>query len=66
VSLKKQALHLAASGLLLALNLVEGELKGTAGGQPGLEQSELNSGGRGGAGSVGCGCHLPTVLLPKE
>jgi hypothetical protein len=65
VSLKKQALHLAASDLLLTLNLVEGELKGTAGDQPRLEQSELNSGGRG-AGSVGCGCHLPTVLLPKE
>jgi len=64
VCLKKQALHLAASDLLLALNLVEGELKGTAGGQPGLEKSELNSGGRGAGGSVGCGCHIPTVVLP--
>ena len=35
VCLKKQPLHLATFDLLLALNLVEGELKGTAGGQPG-------------------------------
>ena len=47
MSLEKQALHLAASGLLLALNLVQGELQGAAGGQPGLEQCELDSGGRG-------------------
>jgi hypothetical protein len=47
VGLKEQALHLAAFGLLLALNLVEGEFEGAAGGQPGLKQSELDSGGCG-------------------
>jgi hypothetical protein len=64
VCLKKQSLHLATFDLLLALNLVEGELKGTAGGQPGLEKGELNSSGRGVGGSGGCGCHIPTVVLP--
>jgi hypothetical protein len=64
--MRTSSLHLAASDLLLALNLVEGELKGTAGGQPGLEKSELNSGWRGAGVSVGCSCHILTVLLPKE
>jgi hypothetical protein len=64
VGLKEQALHLAAFLLLPALNLVEGEFEGSAGGQPGLKQSELDSGGRGPGGSGGCGCHIPTVLLP--
>jgi hypothetical protein len=31
VSLEQQALHLAASGLLLRLDLVEGELEGSRG-----------------------------------
>ena len=39
-------MHLAAFGLLLGLDLVEGELQGAGGCQPGLEQSELDS----------CGC----------
>ena len=64
VCLEKQALHLAAFCLLLALNLVEGELKGAAGGQPGLEKSELDTGGSSLGRSRGCGCHNPTVLLP--
>jgi hypothetical protein len=64
MGLEKQALHLAASGLLLALNLVEGELQGAAGAQPGLKQSELDSGGCGVGRSCGCGCHIITVLLP--
>jgi len=64
VSLEKQALHLAAFGLLLTLNLVQGELHDTTGGQPGLEQSELDSGGCGPGRSCGCGYHIPTVLLP--
>jgi hypothetical protein len=34
VCLKKQALHLSAFGLLLTLDLVEGEAQSTAGGQP--------------------------------
>jgi hypothetical protein len=43
VSLEEQALHLEAFGLLLGLDLVEGQLESTGGGQPGLEQSELDS-----------------------
>jgi hypothetical protein len=63
VGLKEQALHLAASGLLLTLNLVKGELKGAAGGQPGLEECELDSGGGGAGRSCSCDCHIPTVYL---
>jgi hypothetical protein len=43
VGLEEQALHLTAFGLLLGFDLVEGQLKRTGGGQPGLEQSELES-----------------------
>ena len=43
MSLEQQTLHLAAFGLLLGLNLVERELQGAAGCQPGLQQSELES-----------------------
>ena len=64
VGLKEQALHLAAPGLLLGFDLVEGELKGAAGCEPGLQQSELDSGRRGFAGGGGCGLHIITVLLP--
>jgi hypothetical protein len=64
VDLEEQTLHLAASGLLPALYLVEGELQGTAGCRPGLKQSELDSGGGDPGRSCGCDCHIPTVLLP--
>ena len=64
VGLEEEALHLAAFALLLGLNLVEGELQGAAGCQPGLEQSELESCRccvrEGGA----CDCHMLTVLSP--
>jgi hypothetical protein len=64
VGLEEEALHLAALGLLLGLDLVEGEFEGVAGRQPGLEQSELDicrcCVGEGGA----CGCHILTVLSP--
>ena len=43
MGLEEQALHLAAFGLLLGLDLVEGELEGAGGCQPGLQQSELDS-----------------------
>jgi hypothetical protein len=43
MGLEKQSLYLAAFGLLLALNLVEGKLQGVAGSQPGLEKSELDT-----------------------
>jgi hypothetical protein len=45
VGLKEHALHFAVFGLLTALTLMEGELQGAAGGQPGLEKSELDGGG---------------------
>jgi hypothetical protein len=50
VCLRKQALHLPAFGLLLTFDLVERELKCAAGGQPGLEKSELDCGRRGAGG----------------
>ena len=64
VGLEEQTLHLPAPVLLLGLNLVQGELQGAAGGQPGLEPPELDGGGRGRARSCGCGYHTPTVYLP--
>ena len=60
VCLKKQLFAPRDLDPLLALNPRGGsELKGTAGGQPGLEKGELNSSGRGVGGSGGCGCHIP-------
>ena len=43
VGLEEQALYLAAFGVLLGLDLVEGELEGGGGCQPGLKQRELQS-----------------------
>ena len=63
MGLEKQALHLAASVLLLALNLLKGELEGAGGCQPGLKQSELDSDGDGLRRSGGCDCHIPTEDL---
>jgi len=54
MGLEKQSLYLAAFGLPLALNLVEGKLQGVAGSQPGLEKSEIDSGGRSRERSRGC------------
>ena len=62
VGLEEEALHLAAFALLLGLNLVEGELQGAAGCQPGLEQSELDSRRSSAGGGRGCSCHILTVL----
>jgi len=62
VGLEEQALDLAAFVLLLRLDLVEGELKGTGGSQPALKLSELDIR----RGSVGrdraCSCHVLTVI----
>ena len=54
MSLQQQALHLAALGLLLRLNLVEWELEGATGCQPSLQQSEFAGrwSGDGGRGTV--------------
>jgi len=62
VGLEEQALDLEAFVLLLRLDLVEGELKGTGGSQPGLKLSKLDIR----RGSVGrertCSCHVLTVI----
>ena len=50
MSLEQQALYLAALGLLLRFNLVERELQGVAGSQPGLQQSEFDGRWGGAAG----------------
>jgi hypothetical protein len=42
MGLEEKALDLAAFGLLLGLDLVERELEGTGGCQPGLQQGKLN------------------------
>ena len=42
MGLEEKALDLAAFGLLLGLDLVEGELEGAGGCQPGLQQRELD------------------------
>ncbi len=64
VGLQQQALHFPAFVQLLRLDVVEGEAQGAGGGQPELEQSELDrSGGR--VQAEGCGVHIPTVLLPE-
>ena len=61
VSLEKEALDFAALVLSLGLDLVEGELEGTGGNQPGLQQSELDRGGR----RTGiCSFPILTVLSP--
>jgi hypothetical protein len=62
VGLEEQALHLTAFGLLQRLDLVEGELEGAAGCQPGLEQSELDSCCCGVGGGGACDYHMLTVL----
>jgi hypothetical protein len=43
VGLEEQALDLTALGMLLGLDLMEGELEGGRGCQPGLKQRELQS-----------------------
>jgi len=60
--LQNQTLHLPAFGLLLTFDLLERALKCAAGGEPGLETSELKTGRRGAAGERGCCCHILTVL----
>jgi hypothetical protein len=64
VGLKEQALDLAAFGLLLGLDLVERELEGAGGCQPGLKQRELESRWCGVRREGGCYRHILTVLLP--
>jgi hypothetical protein len=53
VRLQQQALHLAAFGLLLALDLVQGELQRGRGRQPSLQRRELLPGVRPGITRAG-------------
>ena len=53
MSLKQQALHLDAFGLLLGLDLVEWELEGGTRRQPSFQQSEFAGCWSGGDGSGG-------------
>jgi hypothetical protein len=46
VGLKQQTLDLTSFGVLLGLDLVEGELESAGGCQPGLKQGEFESGRR--------------------
>ena len=64
MGLEEQALDLAAFGLLLGLDLVERELEGAGGCQPGLQQRELNKRRSGIGRETSCSCHILTVLSP--
>jgi hypothetical protein len=63
VGLEEQALDLAASGLLLGLDLVERELESGGGSQPGLQQRELPQRRGSVSRESGCGGHILTVIL---
>jgi hypothetical protein len=64
VGLEEQALDLAASGLLLGLDLVERELESAGGCQPGLQQRELNQRRCSVSREKGCSFHILTVISP--
>jgi hypothetical protein len=64
VGLEEKALDLAAFGLLLGLDLVERELEGTGGCQPGLQQGELNQRRSRISRETGCCRHVLTVISP--
>jgi hypothetical protein len=53
VGLQQQSLHLAAFGLLLALDVVQGELQRGRGRQPSLQRRELLPGVRPGVTHAG-------------
>jgi hypothetical protein len=65
MGLEEKALDLAAFGLLLGLDLVERELEGAGGCQPGLQQGELNQ-RRSRISKIvkeaGCSRHVLTVI----
>jgi hypothetical protein len=62
MSLEEKALDLAAFGLLLGLNLMERELEGAGGCQPGLQQGELNQRRPRIGGETSCCRHVLTVI----
>jgi hypothetical protein len=63
MGLEEKALDLAAFGLLLGFDLVERELEGVGGCQPGLHLGELDI-RRGVSREISCCCHILTVILP--
>jgi hypothetical protein len=63
MGLEEKALNLAAFGLLLGFDLVERELEGVSGCQPGLPLGELDI-RRGDSREISCDCHILTVILP--
>jgi hypothetical protein len=62
MGLEEKALDLAAFGLLLGFDLVERELEGDGGCQPGLQQRELNQRRFRLDQKTGCCYHILTVL----
>ena len=64
MGLEEKALDLAAFGLLLGLDLVERELEGTGGCQPGLKLGELDICRAGISRETSCSCHVLTVISP--
>jgi hypothetical protein len=62
MSLEEKTLDLTAFGLLLGLDLVERQLEGAGGCQPGLQQRELNQRRSRISGETDCGCHVLTVI----
>jgi hypothetical protein len=64
MGLEEKALDLAAFDLLLGLDLVERELEGAGGCQPGLQQRELDQRGSRISRETGCSHHSLTVISP--
>jgi hypothetical protein len=64
MGLEEKALDLAAFGLLLGFDLVERELEGAGGCQPGLQQRELNQCRSGIGRETSCSRHVLTVISP--
>ena len=62
MGLEEKALDLAAFGLLLGLDLMERELEGAGGCQPGLRQGELNQRRSRISKKTGCCRHVITVI----
>jgi hypothetical protein len=62
MGLEEKALDLAAFCLLLGLDLVEREMEGAGGCQPGFQQGELNQCGSGIGRETSCSCHALTVI----
>jgi len=64
MGLEEKALDLTAFSLLLGLDLVERELEGAGGCQPGLQQRELNKRRFRISRKTGCHRHVLTVISP--